>query len=261
MFGEPQVASCFATEPQAASYFAHDGAMEAAGGTSEGGISDRLKQMQSMSADEMKQKIQGTKEQERLAAERLAANEAKRRAAIADGLAKAKAFFASGYYERAEAAFTRVLDENPDNRVEIVCNRAACSLKLGAFSDAVSDAAEAACMDPTYVKAQYRLALGLQGLGKLDRAIKVCREGLALQPESPQLLKLLENLEEAAGLEPTPAEPSSPSPSLPPPPPPPAPPAPQIEVRPGVFVTEAGARSLADLAEGRAKNGCPREVA
>ena len=131
MFGEPQVASYFATD--------------AANGASDDSISDRLKKMQSMSVDEMKQKIEGTKEQERLAAEQQAANEAKRRAAIAEGTAKAKAAFAAGDYAAAEAEFTRVLDENPDNRVEIVCNRAACSLKLGAYSDAVSDAAEAAC--------------------------------------------------------------------------------------------------------------------
>ena len=242
MFGEPQVASYFATD--------------AANGASDDSISDRLKKMQSMSVDEMKQKIEGTKEQERLAAEQQAANEAKRRAAIAEGTAKAKAAFAAGDYAAAEAEFTRVLDENPDNRVEIVCNRAACSLKLGAYSDAVSDAAEAACMDPTYVKAQYRLALGLQGLGKLDRAAKVCRDGLALQPDSPQMQKLLTELEQAGALEPSPSQPSTPSPTLPPAPPT----APHIEVRPGVFVTEAGARSLADLAEGRAKNGCPREV-
>ena len=162
MFGEPQIASYFAaSEP--------DAAPEA---ESSGGMSQRLKELQSMSADEVQQKIAATKKEERLAAEREAANEAARQAAIADGLTKAKAHFAAGRYREAELTFGRVLMENPDNRTEIVCNRAACSLKLEAYDDALSDAAEATAMDPTYVKAHYRLALAQQGLGKLDRAVK-----------------------------------------------------------------------------------------
>ena len=59
------------------------------------------------------------------------------------------------------------------------------------------DAAEATYLDDTYVKAYYRLALGHQGMGNVEKAFKACRAGLKLEPDSMQLLKLQEELQKA----------------------------------------------------------------
>lgn len=108
----------------------------------------------------------------------------------------------AGDYAEAERQFDNVIACHPDKPAEAVCNRAACALKLGRFHDAVADAAEATYLDESYVKAYYRLALGHQGLGKIDKALKACRAGLELEPTSAQLVKLLEELQKAEANEP-----------------------------------------------------------
>lgn len=110
--------------------------------------------------------------------------------------------FRRGDYEEAELLFTEALESgNIDNRHEIVCNRAACALKLRRFADAVADAGEATALEPAYLKGHWRLAQAQQALGKLDRAAAACRCGLELDPENAQLSQLLAELqaEAAAG--------------------------------------------------------------
>lgn len=141
----------------------------------------------------MQQRIADAKEREReekrAAAEKAALVELNLQK-VAAALAEAKAAFARGEFEEAERQFTAALESNAENRHEVVCNRAACALKLGRFEDAVSDAAESTYLEPSYVKGHYRLSCAQQALGKFDRALKACRAGLALQPASPQLVSL-----------------------------------------------------------------------
>ena len=104
-------------------------------------------------------------------------------------------------------------------------------------------------MEPTYVKAHYRLALAQRGLGRTDRALKACRDALLLEPQSAQLLQLLTQLEDEGRQ--TDAKPSRPA-VLPPasvyPTAPPAASASQltadrvVEVRPGVYSTVAATK-------------------
>ena len=211
-------------------------------------MSERLASLKHMSHDEIQSKINETKEKERLEKERAAATEAARQKAIMDGLAKAKVAFAAGRYAEAERDFDAVLMENPDNRVDIVCNRAACALKQGNYSDALADASEVTSMDPSNVKAHYRMALAQKGLGTLERALNAAREGLKLQPDSAMLLKLILELEEsmaAKQLAQASTMPSAPTPQPPPPPP---------LTSLGAVDPQRQARSLADLAEGRERN-------
>ena len=94
------------------------------------------------------------------------------------------AFMARDYAE-AERQYDIVLSmsQSPHiSRHELLSNRAACCIQLGKFSEAVSDAAEATYMEPTYVKGFYRLACALQCLGKLDRALVAVSSALKLQP-------------------------------------------------------------------------------
>ena len=211
---------------------------------------DHLSALKNLSAEEMKLKIEALKAQEALEAEMANIKLNNRLKAIADAVAAGKAAFAVGRYEEAERHFDTALLENPENRCEIVCNRAACALKMERFHDALCDASEVVNMEPTYVKAHYRLALAQQGLGRTDRAIKACRDALMLEPENAQLLKLLAQLD-AEGRHPD-AKPSRPAilppASVPIPSPPPPPNAAQltadrvIEVRPGVYSTVAATK-------------------
>ena len=154
-----------------------------------------------MDADSLRDRIAQAKrraaEEEREAAEKEARIDAAQKHVAAE-VSAAKAAFAQGRYAEAEQQFTSALESYLDNRHEIVCNRAACALKLGHHLDAEADAFEALALEPDYVKGHYRLACARQGLGKIDGAIKACRAGLAIQPQSAQLVRLLADCEAAA---------------------------------------------------------------
>merc|ERR1712216_71895 len=121
--------------------------------------------------------------------------------AVAQSLVDGRAAFAAGNFDQAGTHFDFALAHGADNRAEILCNRAACMLKLGRYADAECDAAEATHFETGYVKAYYRLALAQRGLGKLSRATKACSTALELQPpvmQESQLIKLLKEIEAEA---------------------------------------------------------------
>jgi len=162
--------------------------------------------MASMDADALRDRISQAKaraaDEQREAAEKEARIDAAQKQVAAE-VSAGKLAFAQGRYAEAEQLFTSALESQLDNRHEIVCNRAACALKLGRHLDAEADAFEALALEPGYVKGHYRLACARQGLGKVDGAIAACRAGLAIQPQSAQLLGLLDDCEAAkAGAEP-----------------------------------------------------------
>jgi tetratricopeptide (TPR) repeat protein len=150
-------------------------------------------ELSTMTADELQDRIAEGKARDAEAKRKEQELEEERKlamAAVAAAVAAGKRAFAAGDFAEAESKFDFALESNVENRHELICNRAACALKLGKFADAVADAAEATYLEPTYVKGHFRLACAQAGLGKFDRALKACRAGLALQPESAQLLAL-----------------------------------------------------------------------
>ena len=162
------------------------------------GLSSQLEALKSVDADALRERIAEAKareqKEEQEAAKRLAAQQKGLRE-VAEALALGKAAFAAGDFVEAERQFTAALESNLENRHEVICNRAACALKLGRYADAVSDASEATYLEPSYVKGHYRLACALRGLVRLDRALVAVRAGLALQPSNASLLKLVCELE------------------------------------------------------------------
>jgi len=147
--------------------------------------------------DAVKSRIEQAKQAERDEIASTAAKEEARTTAVSAALVAGKSAFASQEYEEAERQFGIALINNAENRVDVLCNRAACSLKLKRYADAQADAAEAINFEPSSVKAHYRLACAYQGWGKLDSALRVCRAALELNPLSTQLTKMLAELEEA----------------------------------------------------------------
>ena len=113
----------------------------------------------------------------------------------------AKACFAAGDYEQAEALFSILLqDEAAADRLAHYCNRSACRLKLGRHDDAAADARVALEISPDSVKAHFRLASalveraqrcsGAEGSGRRAEAAAACSAALALHPGHAQLLAL-----------------------------------------------------------------------
>ena len=140
--------------------------------------------------DAVKSRIEQAKQAERDEIASTAAKEEARTTAVSAALVAGKSAFASQEYEEAERQFGIALINNAENRVDVLCNRAACSLKLKRYADAQADAAEAINFEPSSVKAHYRLACAYQGWGKLDSALRVCRAALELNPLSTQLTKV-----------------------------------------------------------------------
>ena len=165
-----------------------------------------LEELKSMSGDQLQARVAMAKENEAAQAREEEAKRVAREKAIAEYTAAAKAAFAAGSYAEAERCFDRVLTCHPEKPAEVVFNRAACAFKMGRYADAESDAAEATYLEPSYVKAHYRLALAQQALGKLERAQKACRAALALEPSSPQLTALFAELTKAADAEQQPTD-------------------------------------------------------
>ena len=121
--------------------------------------------------------------------------------AAAETAQQAKACFAAGDYERAEALFSILLqDEAAADRLAHYCNRSACRLKLGRHDDAAADARVALEISPDSVKAHFRLASalvdraercsGAEGGGRRAEAAAACSAALALHPGHAQLLAL-----------------------------------------------------------------------
>ena len=173
-----------------------------------------LKSSAAMTADEMQSRIASKKreEMEKVAAEE--AREAARLKDIAESTKAAKAAFAAGSYEEAERQFGIALMNQPENRVDLLCNRAACCIKLERFADAVADAGEATDFEPSSHKAFYRLACAYRGMGSLAKALTAAQKGLKLAPSNKQFEQLVEELgghaEEEVAAVPVAAAPAAP---------------------------------------------------
>lgn len=81
---------------------------------------------------------------------------------VLNGKERGNAAFSLGAYQEAAAHYTASLEADPSLRTQfvaqVVCNRAACALKLGRPQDGLADAERAIELDAGYAKAYVRRA-------------------------------------------------------------------------------------------------------
>ena len=82
-------------------------------------------------------------------------------------------------------------EEDPQTRLTLHANRAACSLALKNYGECVKDCKAALAIDGTHAKAAYRLARALIGLKKHKQARDAAQWGLASTPDDKALTKTL----------------------------------------------------------------------
>ena len=82
-------------------------------------------------------------------------------------------------------------EEDPQTRLTLHANRAACSLALKNYGECVKDCKAALAIDQTNAKAAYRLARALIGLKKHKQARDAAQWGLASAPDDKALTKTL----------------------------------------------------------------------
>ena len=82
-------------------------------------------------------------------------------------------------------------EEDPQTRLTLHANRAACSLALKNYGECVKDCKAALAIDETNAKAAYRLARALIGLKKHKQARDAAQWGLASAPDDKALTKTL----------------------------------------------------------------------
>eukprot|EP00759_Apiculatamorpha_spiralis_P031132 PhF_6_TR32933/c1_g1_i2/m.48406 len=95
-------------------------------------------------------------------------------------------------YEDACELYTKSIDTTGPNAA-ILCNRSLCHMKLGQYDQALSDAKAARSLDPTFVKAHFRVASALVAKNAGIDAILAVQDGLALAPHDHEFIQLLEN--------------------------------------------------------------------
>jgi len=94
---------------------------------------------------------------------------------------EANSYFKSGYFPQAIAVYTEAIEACPS--AVLYANRAAAHLRTEAFGLAQSDSKKAIEIDPTYVKAYYRLGSSHAALGHYKDALKVFRTLVKLAPK------------------------------------------------------------------------------
>ena len=82
-------------------------------------------------------------------------------------------------------------EEDPQTRLTLHANRAACSLALKNYGECVKDCKAALAIDQHNAKAAYRLARALLGLKKHKQARDAAQWGLAGAPDDKALAKTL----------------------------------------------------------------------
>lgn len=75
--------------------------------------------------------------------------------------------------------------------------RAASALKLGQWASALQDTEAALAAEPRWVKAMYRRAAALQGLGRLAPAVAAAQQALQIEPSNREVQALLKQLQQA----------------------------------------------------------------
>jgi len=100
-------------------------------------------------------------------------------------------------YNDALGYYTLGISEKSSNKSLnsiLYSNRAMVQLKKGNFGKALKDSTKSIEQDPTNIKAYYRGSFAAMQLNKLDQALDLCRQGIALSSENPPNLKQLRSL-------------------------------------------------------------------
>lgn len=90
-------------------------------------------------------------------------------------------------YQPAIAAYTKAINLDSTNAA-LLTNRAAASLMLLLYNEAIQDCNAALALDSSNSKAYFRKATALKGLGKLPEAIAALNKGLEFDPLSKTAL-------------------------------------------------------------------------
>ncbi|KAI8854197.1 serine/threonine-protein phosphatase 5-like protein [Chytridium lagenaria] len=100
--------------------------------------------------------------------------------------------FADKHYERAIELYTEAISYDPQNPI-LYSNRAFAYIRSEFYGAAITDAEAAINLDPKFVKAYYRRAVGHMALGKLKDAVKDFRAVVKVAPrDADAKLKLSE---------------------------------------------------------------------
>ena len=107
--------------------------------------------------------------------------------------ASARAAFAAGDFEAAARLFGDAMHSacHAGEQHHLLCNRSAALVKCGRFAEAVEDAELAIASSPDNVKAHYRRAQALEGMGSYRLGEQACADALRLDPGHVQVAALL----------------------------------------------------------------------
>jgi tetratricopeptide (TPR) repeat protein len=97
--------------------------------------------------------------------------------------------FMAGDYELAHGYYSKALEQEPENGI-IRCNRAAVLIEQHKYDQAIEDLNVSMRVDPSYLKAYYRMAVCYREVTNFPATLDFINQGLALAPESADLLEL-----------------------------------------------------------------------
>lgn len=112
--------------------------------------------------------------------------------AVANARILGNDLYKAGKILEASVAYSEGLQYNPSNAV-LLCNRAACRIKLGHYEKAVEDCTSALEAQPNYLKALLRRA---KCFAKMERWDKATRDYETLKKEMPGDLEIANELYE-----------------------------------------------------------------
>jgi tetratricopeptide (TPR) repeat protein len=92
----------------------------------------------------------------------------------------------NGNYKEAALIFSDLLksEMNTIDSSILLCNRAACYIKMENYEDSLKDMIETVRLKPDWGKAWGRLGASLYGLGRFDKAITAYKKANELEPSS-----------------------------------------------------------------------------
>lgn len=103
--------------------------------------------------------------------------------------------FANQDFETAVEKYSQAIVKDPKNHV-FYSNRSASYAGLQDYDKAEADAKECIRLDPTFLKGYYRLSTALMKQGHLESATHTIKQGLAINPNHPELTKQLRNVQQ-----------------------------------------------------------------
>ncbi|KAF8565355.1 hypothetical protein P879_10397 [Paragonimus westermani] len=102
--------------------------------------------------------------------------------------------YQKGAYQDAITWYTKAIDEDVDNAL-LYNNRSAAYLMLNKYSEAFQDASKSVQLNPTNCKALMRYVKCCVSLGKIDQAKDACTTIRSLEPQNPDLLSQLHQID------------------------------------------------------------------